>query len=285
MGRIDDIFARLRDAQGGPRHGALMPYVCGGSPADVPLADLLPALERGGASIVEIGIPFSDPVADGPVIAAAMHGALERGATVDGVLREVAAARDRVSLGLVAMVSASIVHRKDGPSGFFAALREAGLDGVIVPDLTLEEAEPYRAATEDTGLSLSLLVGPSTPPERAGRIADASSGFVYLLARAGTTGTRSEAPEIAEQVARIRAASVLPIACGFGVSTADHVRAVVAHADAAIVGTAMVDRLERASDPVAGAERFARELAAGLGGAPTQIGDSSVQAGEPGGVG
>ncbi len=271
VNRIDQIFADLR-AQG---RRALMPFICGGHPGPGMTANLLPALEAAGASVVEIGIPFSDPIADGPVIAAAMHEALGRGATPRSVLDEVASVRDRVSLGLVAMVSVSIAYRLGGPQGdfgkFIADARTAGFDGLIFPDAPLEEAGALVDAARREGLTASLLIAPTTPPERMKRIAEASSGFVYLLARTGITGERSESPEVAARVARLRGWTGLPIACGFGISTPEQVRAVVRDADAAIVGSALVRRVgeaaSRGGDAVGAGTAFVGELAGGLRGA------------------
>jgi len=264
MGRIDDIFAELR----GARRKALMPFVCAGHPAPGALGGMLGELERAGASAVEVGIPFSDPIADGPVIAAAMHEALEQGATPERVLEEIAEARSDLSIGLIAMVSVSIVRRLGGEAGFCSACARAGFDGLIVPDLPVDEAEDVAKAAGDAGLSLSLLVAPTTTDERAERIVNACSGFVYLLARVGITGERDAAPQIEDHVLRLRNMTNLPIACGFGISTAEHVRAVVQHADAAIVGSALVRHVDQASrageDPVAAAGEFTRRLAAGL---------------------
>jgi len=247
-----------------------MPFVCGGYPALSSTAAVLPALERAGASIVEIGIPFSDPIADGPVIAAAMHEALRLGATPLEVFDQVASVRGQVSIGLVAMCSVSIVQRMGGATGFCRQAKSAGFDGVIVPDVPLEESGEIRSAASGAGLTASLLVAPTTPRERVAAIAKASTGFVYLLARTGITGEREEPPEVSGMVRMIRETTDLPIACGFGVSTAEHVRAVVRDggAEAAIVGSALVRRMGDAAaggkDPIEGAERFVRELAAGL---------------------
>jgi tryptophan synthase alpha chain len=250
-----------------------MPFVCGGYPGPGATVSALPALERAGASIIEVGIPFSDPIADGTVIAAAMHEALSRGATPISVFDEVAQARPQVQAGLVAMVSVSIVQ-KAGSGGPGAAQRfaqnakGAGFDGLIVPDCPLEESEALRTAAAAEGLSFSLLIAPSTSPRRAESIVKACSGFVYLLARAGITGERDDAPQIEPRVTRLRQMTDLPIAVGFGISSPDQVRAVVRHADAAIVGSALVRRMGEAAmrneDPVAEAEGFIRLLGQGL---------------------
>lgn len=267
MSRINSIFADLR-SQG---RKALMPFLCAGYPRPGLLGDSLKAVEQAGASIVEIGIPFSDPIADGPVIAAAMHEALEAGLTPDAIFAEVAAARSAVNVGLVAMVSVSIVNRMSqqglaSVDGFIAKAQKAGFDGFIFPDAPVEESGDLVSAARDHGMTASLLIAPTTSPDRAGRIAQASSGFVYLLARAGITGERDDAPEIAGRVEMLRQVTDLPIACGFGISTASHVRAVVAHADAAIVGSALVRRMALGfgTDPVGQAKAFTESLAAGL---------------------
>ena len=265
MGRIEDIFSAAR----AENRKLLMPFVCAGSPEPGMLGDLLRAMERGGASIVEVGIPFSDPIADGPAIAAAMHVALESGCTPEGVMREVAQIRDQLSIGLVAMVSVSIVNALGGAQGFCARAKDVGFDGLIIPDCPLEESGALIDAAKSAGLTLSLLIAPTTPAERAQKIASACTGFAYMLARSGITGERENAPEVGGRVAELRQTSELPVACGFGISSAEHVRAVVEHADAAIVGSALVRRLrdakERGADAVEVGESFVRELAGGLG--------------------
>lgn len=269
MNRIDRIFADLRAAN----RKALMPFLCGGSPTLDTTRLTLPALESAGASIVEIGIPFSDPIADGPIIAAAMHEALLKGVTPDNLLEAIAQARATTSLGLVAMVSVSIVQRI-GPATFARNAAKAGFDGVILPDVPLEESARALGPIKDAGLTCTLLVAPTTPPQRAEQIAKACSGFIYLLARLGITGGTNtsaiDATGIAQRVAMLRNVSNLPIACGFGISTPEHVRAVVSktggagNADAAIVGSALVKAMTAAADPVAEAKRMVTDLATGL---------------------
>lgn len=267
MNRIDRIFRDLRARNA----KALMPFVCGGFPGIESTGPVLAALERAGASIIEVGIPFSDPIADGPVIAAAMHTALTRGVTPEAIFERVGSARAGLSVGLIAMVSVSIVHRM-GPAAFAKRATHAGFDGVILPDVPLEEAEAALAPMREAGLSVSLLIAPNTPADRAEKIARACSGFVYLMARMGITGTgdRLDAAPLAGRIRALREVTDLPIACGFGVSNAEHVRAVVsappagAGADAAIVGSALVREMTDAPDPVDVAGSMVRGLAAGL---------------------
>lgn len=281
MNRVEQIFTTLRQE----RKRALMPFICGGHPHPGATAQILPALQAAGASIVEVGIPFSDPIADGPVIAAAMHVALQRGSTPRSVLDEVRSVRDRLSIGLVAMVSVSIVHRMGGPAEFVAKAADAGFDGFIFPDAPLEESGVLLSTCRERGVAASLLISPSTPFSRAKEIVAVSSGFVYLLARAGITGERAEAPEIAGRVNKLREVTELPIAVGFGISNAAHVQSVTESADAAIVGSALVRRMSEADaagrDPVAEASSFVGELFQGLqarqtsAGQPAESGASS----------
>ncbi len=273
--RLISSFSDLRARPGGRK--GLIPFICGGHPSLATMGDILRALEASGATAVEIGIPFSDPIADGPVIAAAMHDALKAGVTPDAIFREVRRARDAgLRVPLVAMVSVSIAHRT-GAERFISAAASAGFDGLIVPDVPVEEAESLAPIAAANGLTLTLLVAPTTSPERAARIARACSGFIYLLARVGITGQAGgtvggavASDALAQRVRALRAQSQLPIACGFGISSANDVRAVVCDggADAAIVGSALVKRLSTAaqtqSDPGEAASQLMRELGAGV---------------------
>ncbi len=251
-----------------------MPFICGSYPRPGDTTRLLAAMARAGASVVEVGYPFSDPIADGPVIAAAMHEALQTGASPTGVHQEIAAARKGgATIGVVAMVSVSIVWRI-GAERFISDAKAAGVDGFIFPDVPLEESGDLLARVREAGLTASLLVAPASDARRAAEIARACSGFVYVLARAGITGgSGGEEPaveSIGRRVRELRGATDLPLAVGFGISTAAHVRSVVrdAGADAAIVGSALVKRMADAAksggDAVLEGEAFVRELAGGL---------------------
>lgn len=259
--RIDSIFANLRAAN----RRALMPFVTAGYPSLDATAQVLPALERAGASIVELGFPFSDPIADGPVIAESMHHALVTGVTPTAIFEMVARARQATNLGLVAMVSDSIITRM-GPERFVIEAAAAGIDGLIVPDIDLDAATPLAGLARLHNLSFTLLVAPTTTPRRIARIASLCTGFIYLLARVGITG-ESAGLDLAgtrQRIEEIRRHSSLPIAVGFGIATPEHVAQVTSIADAAIVGSALVRRMTGSGDPVQAAARFVGDLAMGL---------------------
>lgn len=241
-----------------------MPFVTAGHPTRQTTAASIVGMHKAGASIVEVGVPFSDPIADGPVIAASMHRALQADVTPRAVLEMVASARTKTDGGILAMVSWSIVSRI-GATAFLSDAAASGLDGVILPDIDTADAGAVAQQCDRLHLALGLLVAPGSSDARMREIVRHCRQFVYLLARAGLTGERDVAPEVEASVARLRKHTSLPIAAGFGVSTAAHVSAVTASADGAIVGSALVRRMESAADPVAAAVDFTRELATGLG--------------------
>lgn len=246
-----------------------MPFITAGFPSLDVTAEAIPALEAAGASVVELGIPFSDPIADGPVIAASMHEALLSGVTPSSVLEVVRQVRGRVTIGLIAMVSYSIVERM-GVERFIDEAASAGVDGLILPDIDFAAAGRVGSMAEARGLSFSLLIAPTTPEDRIAELTKACRGFVYVLARTGITGERSAAPEVAERVEIIRRHTDLPLAVGFGISTAEHVAAVTEVAEAAIVGSALVRRMTEAADPIAAAASYTAALAAGLSKRPVR---------------
>lgn len=264
MNRITTAFAEAKESG----HPALLPFLCAGSPELDSLPKLLPAMQAAGASVVEIGFPYSDPVADGPTIAAAMHTALDLGITPDMIFDQVQSVREELSIGLVAMLSVSIVIAMGGPEAFAKKASNAGFDGCIIPDLPLGESELYRKACKSNDLSMILLISPTTPDERAVEIAKASTGFAYLIARSGITGESNDVPDISDRVRNIRNKCKTPIACGFGISTPEHVSKIVQYADGAIVGSALVRKLIKShksnQDYVVDAELAVTELATGL---------------------
>lgn len=265
MSRIPKIFETMR-ADG---RKALMPFVTAGYPSLEATAAMLPAIEAAGASVVELGIPFSDPIADGPVIAASMTEALKADVHPQGVFDMVRSVRSAVSMGLVAMVSYSIVHRM-GAANFVRDAADAGLDGFIFPDLPLDEAAGVSAIVSDAGLTSSLLIAPTTPDDRAAEIAKASTGFVYVVARTGITGARAELPAgLTDRLTKLRGVTDLPMAVGFGISSAEHVAQVTGVADAAIVGSALVKEIgahidDSPTDLAAHVGGFVADLATGL---------------------
>lgn len=198
---------------------------------------------------VELGIPFSDPIADGPVIQQAFSAALAGGLRVADVLAMIAEVRSLVPYPILAMVSISIVSRI-GMAAFVQRSASAGLDGLIVPDVSLEEAPELAGRARGAGLRFSMLVAPTTPPERQQAIARLTSGFLYYVSVQGTTGERDRLPlDLAGRVGRLRAATGLPVLVGFGISRSDHVREVCRLADGAIVGSAIVHRMTEAVEP------------------------------------
>lgn len=265
MNRIDRIFHELR-ATGGR---ALMPFITAGDPDLQTTADLIRVLEQAGASIVEIGIPFSDPIADGPVIQASMTYALGQGIRLSQIFEMVGKVRQATEVGLVAMVSYSIVYRH-GTAAFVRDAAEAGFDGLIIPDLPLEQGPVVREAADDGGLRLAMLVAPTTPMDRAKKLAEASSGFVYVVARAGITGEQKTLPAaLPDRLKQLREGTDLPLAVGFGISSGEQVRQVVSVADAAIVGSAIVRRINEHRDQGRAAiieqvRLFTESLAGGL---------------------
>ena len=256
---VAGAFARA-PASGRP---AVLPFVTAGYPTLDSTRSLLPRLAAVCGSVIEVGIPFSDPIADGPVIAESMHEALVAGCTPAKVFEAVRAVRGQVNAALVAMVSDSIVSRM-GSDRFAREAAAAGFDGLIVPDIDIEEAPALRAACDSAGITCTLLVSPTSSDERIARIVANCTGFVYALARLGITGERSEAPDVRPVVERIRRHTSLPIAAGFGISTPAHVRAVAANADGAIVGSAIVRRMREAIAAGRSPEDAAVELVTSL---------------------
>jgi tryptophan synthase alpha chain len=220
------------------KRAALMPYLMGGHPGhDASVHAGLAAVDA-GADLIELGIPFSDPLADGPVIHAAATEALERGATPHGVLRVCERLAERVPVVLLVYVN---VVMSAGAESFALRAAAAGASGLIVPDLPHDEADEVRAACDAEGLALVPLVAPTSTPERVAAIGADARGFVYTVSVTGTTGERDDlAPRLAKTVAGVRGATELPVAVGFGISTAAQARAVGELADGVVVGSRVV---------------------------------------------
>jgi len=260
------------------RRPAFMPYFPIGYPEMGISVDVIEALARGGADLIEVGVPFSDPLADGPVVQRATQIALQQGATVAKCIAAVAELRRRgVTIPLVLMGYYNPLL-SFGLTRLAGAAEAAGASGFIVPDLPPEEAGEMEAALPYS-LPLIRMLAPTTPPERARRIASDARGFLYLVSVTGTTGVRSELPPgLPDFIARVRrdAPAGLPLCVGFGISTPEQGRAVGALADGIIVGSACVKTVGEAVNPVVAAEAFAKAFKA-----PLNTSLSEAQASQP----
>jgi tryptophan synthase alpha chain len=257
------LFERLR-----PRgQRALIAYITAGDPSPEETPEIVAALERGGADIIELGVPFSDPIADGPVILAASERALRAGTTLRRVLEIARQIRRRSEIPLLLFSYLNPVLRY-GLETAAADAAAAGIDGCLITDLSVEEADEYVAAFHRHGLDTVFLAAPTSPPRRLELVAKHSTGFVYLVSRTGVTGEREALSEaVAPLAAAMRRVTELPLAVGFGISTPEQAGQVGRIADAAVVGSAFVRLIGRcAGDCSLGLqlEAFARELKHGL---------------------
>jgi tryptophan synthase alpha chain len=240
--RLSDTFERLR-AAGAP---GLVTYITAGDP-DLPrTAAILKSLDRAGADVLEVGVPFSDPLADGPVIQRATERALAAGTTLRSVLDMVGRTRAELRAPIVLFSYANPILRM-GAERFADDARAAGVDGVLVLDLPIEEADGFRGMLTARGIDTILLLSPTTTDARLRKAATLGSGFLYAISRLGVTGARDQLADGArDMVRRIRAVSTLPVALGFGISKPEHVREVGRWADAAVVGSALVSVIAEA---------------------------------------
>jgi len=257
---ISSCFERLR-AEG---RCALMPFLTAGDPNLATTRAALLALQEAGADLVELGIPYSDPLADGPVIQAAAGRALAAGTTLAGVLELLSSLKGELELPVV-LFTYSNPLLNCGMESFCQQAAAAGAAGLLVPDLPLEEAERLSPIAAAAGLDLVLLVAPTTPPQRMARIVSASRGFTYLVSVTGVTGERSQMEtRVAGLVQQIKALGPTPVAVGFGISGVEQaVQVRDWGADGAIVGSALVKRMALA-EPVAAAQQFCSELRTAL---------------------
>lgn len=265
MSAIDRLFEQCRRE----RRKALMPFVTAGDPDLAFTQALIRELARHGGDLCELGIPYSDPIADGPVIQASFTRALEKHVRLNDIFHAMAEVTPRLTMPLVTMVSYAIIHRH-GPENYVAHAQAAGFAGAIVPDLLVEESGPLRAICRRADFSLIQLVTPTTPLDRAIRIVHASTGFVYYVSVTGITGERAALPpQIVDNVAELRTHTELPICIGFGISQPDHVRRLAPVADGLIVGSAIVRRAAEAAqrprdEVLHDVGQFVAELAAAL---------------------
>jgi tryptophan synthase alpha chain len=244
MSRIPDAFARLRrEGQTG-----LVTFITAGDPDLTRSAAILKALDRAGADIIEVGVPFSDPLADGPVIQRATERALAAGSNLRAVLSLVEEVRPHLSAPLVLFSYANPLLRM-GLGAFARRAAEAGVDGVLALDLPIEEAGEFREVLAEHDLDTIFLLSPTTTDARIARAAALGRGFLYGISRLGVTGARDRVASGAEAlVRRIRARTDMPVALGFGISRPEHVMEVGAYADAAVVGSALVALIAEAGD-------------------------------------
>jgi tryptophan synthase alpha chain len=264
---LEAMFAANRAAG----RKAVAPFVTAGDPDPATSVAVIEALAGAGASLCELGVPYSDPIADGPVIQASYTRALAARITLETVFGIAREAAGRVTMPILAMASYSLVYRR-GIDRFVADAVAAGLAGFVVPDLPVEESDDLDHACRTAGLALVRLVTPTTLPERAAAIARKSTGFLYCVSVAGVTGARTELPPgLIDRVKWLRTQTDVPILVGFGISSPDQVKAVCEVADGAIVGSALVRMVAEhaAAGPAALAttvKRFVGELAEAAGG-------------------
>ncbi len=278
MSRLETTFAALRQEE---RPG-LVTFTTAGDPDLAHSAEILRALDAAGADVLEVGVPFSDPLADGPVIQRASERALAAGATLRRTLDLVEDVRPSIEAGIVLFTYANPVVRM-GLDAFVERAAAVGVDGVLVLDLPIEEADGLRAAVDGTGIDPIFLLSPTTTDERIRRAASLGRGFLYGISRLGVTGARDTIAEGAKTlVERIRAASELPVALGFGISRPEHVAEVTRWADAAVVGSALVNVIARATPDRAASEaaRYVRWLRGTDAGTAVASGMSNVDAGK-----
>jgi len=228
----------------------LVGYIMAGHPTKRKSLEVGKRLATSGIAALEIGIPFSDPLADGPVIQHAGQSALEHGMTV-GASLELAAAIAREGIPIVLMTYINPILSHD-PRRFAAEAAQAGVAGVIVPDLPIEESEPVAGWLRSASLDTVFMVAPTTPPGRMASICEHSSGFVYCVTVTGITGARNELPSgMKDLLGEVKKHTDLPVAAGFGISRPDHMKALRGNADAAVVGSAIVSEIDKDGDPIA----------------------------------
>jgi tryptophan synthase alpha chain len=259
--RIDATFARLKKEG----RKALIGYVTAGYPKKDTTLALIPKLVDAGLDILELGIPFSDPIADGPTIQEASQVALHNGVTLAWALEQTAAIRQKTAIPIVYMSYSNPILAM-GVGKFFKAAAAAGVDGLIIPDIIPEESADFAKAAKETNVHLIHLVALSTPPDRLSTIAKATEGFLYAVSLTGVTGARSTiSDEVLPFLRRVRNLCRKPLAVGFGISTPDQVRMLQPHVDGIIVGSALINAIRTSTAPeYSQAVEFVRTLKSAL---------------------
>ena len=243
MTAIDDLFGKLK-SQG---KKAFMPFITAADPNLGFTRKVLGKLDQLGCSMAEVGIPYSDPIADGPVIQASYTRALGTKVKLHDIFEQLALERPNISMPMVSMVSYAIIHRQ-GPERFVDDALTAGFAGAIVPDLLFEESAALASICKAKQFNLIQLVTPTTPRERALKIAERSSGFIYFVSVTGITGERNDLPpDLVDRVSWLRERTPLPICIGFGISKPEHIRLLAPVSDGLIVGSAIVRLMEQAA--------------------------------------
>jgi tryptophan synthase alpha chain len=265
MSQIDETFGDLREVG---RKG-FIPFVTAGDPTLRASKAIILKLASLGADIIELGVPFTDPMADGPTIQRSSERAVSSGVTLEDVLALVAEIRETCAVPIVLFSYFNPIFSM-GIDEFAEAARISGVDGVLLTDVIGFEANSIQARLDRVGIDLISLVAPTTSDQRLDEICSRARGFIYAVSRAGVTGVQTDPGALARQlVSRVRARTRLPIAVGFGLSTREHVESVWEYADAAVVGSAIVGEIEASADPVAGVEHFVRSLMPSVANAPT----------------
>ena len=263
--RITATFDRLR------RQGekALIPYLMGGDPSLAETEALVVALEKAGADLIEIGVPFSDPIADGPVIQKAAERALRAGTSLPGILRTVKSLRTKTQVPLILMAYYNTIMAM-GEQEFCDEAVQAGVDGVIIPDMPPEEADPLQQASAENGPCLIFLLAPTSTAARKAEVIKRTSGFIYYVSITGITGAKlQDTDSIERNVRALKKKAKKPVAVGFGIATPDDARQIAAFSDGVIVGSALVRKIEEfqhSADLIHEVSRFTASLKAALSG-------------------
>lgn len=265
MTAIEELFSKLKSKN----RTAFMPFVTAGDPDLNFTRELLIELNNAGCHLVELGFPYSDPIADGPVIQESYTRALKNGVTVDKIFAMVNEIKNKLQMPIVSMVSYALIFRF-GPEQFVTAAKESGICGTIVPDLPVDESESFEKLCKTNDFNLVQLITPTTSDDRAVRIANSSSGFIYYVSVSGITGERNELPpELAERITWLKQMTDTPICVGFGISRPEQASSLQKFADGIIVGSAIVKRMAKAefdgndqckSNVVAFAQEMVRSL-------------------------
>ncbi len=262
-GRLEATFQRLRDK----KEKALIAYLMAGDPGLAETEQLVVALEQAGADVIELGVPFSDPIADGPVIQQAAERALKNGTSLRKILDSVKSLRQRTEIPIVLMLYYNSIHAM-GCEEFCKVAGAAGVDGLIVPDMPPDEAGPLKGPADTAGLPLIFLLAPTSTPSRRKLVARESHGFVYYVSLTGITGSKlSNVGDVQDNVKKLRKVSTTPVAVGFGVATPEDAARVSKVADGVIVGSAIVKRIaSHQQDPemVGHVAEFVRSIKAAM---------------------